>query len=194
MVSLIYNCFRKPDIFQCCERAYKNTQIFSFSEDEKEDMNVTPCNNSQSLPCGLQVNKNKAPVSPNTSSTTVKPDPDIKVPIHALSNDPEEAYTLFMGSNNWYLFLRLHHILCERLTKMYDRAVVLAEEESKYKQQRKESAAVALRLKPKSERFVTQSIIFLRSTVIRYYNYFNGHLYLSQVKSRLRNIIPHFST
>ncbi|XP_020279862.1 paired amphipathic helix protein Sin3b isoform X2 [Pseudomyrmex gracilis] len=120
-------------------------------DDEKEDMSVTPCNNSQSLPCGLQVNKNKAPVSPNTSSTTVKPDPDIKVPIHALSNDPEEAYTLFMGSNNWYLFLRLHHILCERLTKMYDRAVVLAEEESKYKQQRKESAAVALRLKPKSE-------------------------------------------
>lgn len=108
-------------------------------------MNISP------LSGGLQANRNKAPVSPIPSSTSIKTEPDIKVPIHAMSNDPEEAYTLFMGSNNWYLFLRLHHILCERLTKMYDRAVALAEEESRYKQQRKESTAVALRLKPKSE-------------------------------------------
>lgn len=125
-------------------------------DDEKEDINVATCNNSQSATTtsslsGLQANRSKAPVSPNMSSTSIKNEPDIKVPIHALSNDPEEAYTLFMASNNWYLFLRLHHILCERLTKMYDRAVSLAEEESKYKQQRKESTAIALRLKPKSE-------------------------------------------
>ncbi|XP_071557175.1 paired amphipathic helix protein Sin3a isoform X1 [Temnothorax nylanderi] len=125
-------------------------------DDEKEDVNVATCNNSQSATTtsslsGLQANRNKASTSPNTSSATSKSEPDVKVPMHALSSDPEEAYTLFMGSNNWYLFLRLHHILCERLTKMYDRAVVLAEEESKYKQQRKESTAVALRLKPKSE-------------------------------------------
>lgn len=121
-------------------------------DDEKDDVNVATCNNSQSVTTtslsGLQANRSKAPASPNTS-VTIKSEPDVKVPIHALSSDPEEAYTLFMGSNNWYLFLRLHHILCERLTKMYDRAVALAEEESKYKQQRKESTAVALRLKPK---------------------------------------------
>lgn len=125
-------------------------------EDDEKDINVATCNNSQSSTTtsslsGLQANRNKAPVSPNTSSTSAKNEADIKVPIHALSNDPEEAYTLYMASNNWYLFLRLHHILCERLTKMYDRAVALAEEESKYKQQRKESTAIALRLKPKSE-------------------------------------------
>ncbi|XP_012142995.1 SIN3 transcription regulator family member A isoform X2 [Megachile rotundata] len=127
-------------------------------DDEKEDLNVAACSNSQSVTIntssmggGLQANRNKPPVSPIPSSTSIKTEPDVKVPIHALSNDPEEAYTLFMGSNNWYLFLRLHHILCERLTKMYDRAVALAEEESRYKQQRKESTAVALRLKPKNE-------------------------------------------
>ncbi|KAG7188436.1 hypothetical protein KM043_008080 [Ampulex compressa] len=126
-------------------------------DEDKEDLGVAACSNSQSVSMttpalgGLQANRNKAPVSPITSSTSVKTEPDIKVPIHALSNDPEEAYTLFMGSNNWYLFLRLHHILCERLTKMYERAVNLAEEESRYKQQRKESTAVALRLKPKNE-------------------------------------------
>lgn len=126
--------------------------------DEKEELNVAACSNSQTVTMntsplggGLQANRNKAPVSPIPSSTSIKTEPDVKVPIHALSNDPEEAYTLFMGSNNWYLFLRLHHILCERLTKMYERAVALAEEESRYKQQRKESTAVALRLKPKSK-------------------------------------------
>jgi paired amphipathic helix protein Sin3a len=56
-----------------------------------------------------------------------------------------------MANNNWYLFLRLHQILCERLTKMYNQAVVIASEETKDKKDRKESTAVALRLKPKSE-------------------------------------------
>lgn len=50
-----------------------------------------------------------------------------------------------------YVFLRLHAILCERLTKMYERAVTLAEEEAKQRTSRKESTAVALRLKPKNE-------------------------------------------
>ncbi|XP_015185783.1 PREDICTED: paired amphipathic helix protein Sin3a isoform X2 [Polistes dominula] len=125
-------------------------------DDDKEDVGVAACSNSQSITMssphgGLQANRSKAPLSPVLSSTSAKVESDMKIPMHALSNDPEEAYTLFMGSNNWYLFLRLHHILCERLTKMFERAVTLAEEESRYKQQRKESTAVALRLKPKSE-------------------------------------------
>ena len=128
--------------------------------DDKDDINASSCgNNAQattatttsSTGSGLQGNKNKAALSPASSSTTIKPDPDVKPPVHALSNDPEEAYTLFMASNNWYLFMRLHQIMCERLTKMYDRAMVLADEESQFKQQRKESTAVALRLKPKSK-------------------------------------------
>ncbi|KAJ8924461.1 hypothetical protein NQ315_007258 [Exocentrus adspersus] len=76
---------------------------------------------------------------------------DIKVPLHAQTNDPEEAYTLFMANNNWYIFLRLHAILCERLCKIYERACVLAEEEAKSRNSRKESTAIALRLKPKPQ-------------------------------------------
>lgn len=56
-----------------------------------------------------------------------------------------------MASNNWYLFLRLHAILCERLAKIYEKAVSLADEESKLKTNRKDSTAVALRLKPKPQ-------------------------------------------
>ena len=59
-----------------------------------------------------------------------------------------------MCNNNWYLFFRLHHILCERLTKLYNQAVIIASEESKDKKDRKECTAVALRLKPKSKNFV----------------------------------------
>lgn len=61
--------------------------------DEKEDLTVAACSNSQSvtmntssLSGGLQANRNKAPVSPIPSSTSIKTEPDIK-PIHALSND-----------------------------------------------------------------------------------------------------------
>ena len=60
-----------------------------------------------------------------------------------------------MCNNNWCLFLRLHNILSERLTKMYNQAVIIANEESKDKKDRKESIAVALRLKPKSKYLMT---------------------------------------
>lgn len=63
----------------------------------------------------------------------------------------EEAYTLFFANTNWYLFLRLHAILCERLRNMYERAQILAAEEQSYRSNRRESTAVALRLKPMSE-------------------------------------------
>lgn len=134
--------------------------LFSFViSDEKDDMSLAASSNSTQatttttcqLGGGLHGSRNKIPMMSITSSMPIRSDADAKLPIHALSNDPEEAYTLFMGSNHWYLFLRLHQILSERLTKMYERAVTLAEEESQYKQQRKESTAVALRLKPKSK-------------------------------------------
>lgn len=60
---------------------------------------------------------------------------------------------MLMANNNWYLFLRLHHLLCERLTKMYNQAIVVANEETKDKKDRKESTAIALRLKPKSKSY-----------------------------------------
>lgn len=56
-----------------------------------------------------------------------------------------------MANNNWYIFLRLHSILCERLAKIYERSVVLASDEAKLKSNRKESTAIALRLKPKPQ-------------------------------------------
>lgn len=56
-----------------------------------------------------------------------------------------------MANNNWYIFLRLHAILCERLAKIYERTIALAKEEAEMRKTRKESTAVALRLKPKPQ-------------------------------------------
>lgn len=45
----------------------------------------------------------------------------------------------------------LVQILCERLLKMYQRSVIIAESEASDKQTRKEATAIALRLKAPSE-------------------------------------------
>lgn len=134
-------------------------------DDDKEEGNESP-NSSSSSKEEVKKKGNSSPgKSParasggDTSDTVdIKPEElidikeeDIKVPLHAQTTDPDESYTVFMASNSWYLFLRLHAILCERLAKIYDRAVKLAEEERKQKTSRRESTAVALRLKPKPQ-------------------------------------------
>uniref|UniRef100_A0A182M8I8 Paired amphipathic helix protein Sin3a n=1 Tax=Anopheles culicifacies TaxID=139723 RepID=A0A182M8I8_9DIPT len=73
------------------------------------------------------------------------------LPPHAVSKHIEEAYTLFFTNNSWYLFLRLHAILCERLLTIYERAQIIAAEERAYESTRNNSTATALRLKTKSE-------------------------------------------
>ncbi|KAB7507232.1 hypothetical protein Anas_01099 [Armadillidium nasatum] len=63
----------------------------------------------------------------------------------------DDEYRLFFGNNNWYLFFRLHHLLCQRLSEMYGHATRIAAEELKEKKERRDSTAIALRLKPKNE-------------------------------------------
>ena len=58
---------------------------------------------------------------------------------------------MFFSNSNWYYFLRLHAILCDRLRTMYERTQILASEEEKHKTNRRESVAIALRLKPQNE-------------------------------------------
>ncbi len=83
----------------------------------------------------------------------VEPLPDgRRTPLHARDMEAGESYSHMMCNNNWYLFFRLHNILCERLTKMYNQAVILCNEEAKERKDRRESTAVALRLKPKSKK------------------------------------------
>ena len=120
------------------------------SDDEREDADNdddSDVNASKAAPFGDRRDVSSAPSCKKEEEL----EPDAKPPPHAISQHPDECYSLFYGNNNWYLFYRLHNILCDRLTRMYDRAVALANEEAKYRVDRKESTAIALRLKPKSE-------------------------------------------
>lgn len=63
----------------------------------------------------------------------------------------DDLYSVFFVNNNWYLFFRLHQLLCERLYTIYSHSQKIAEEEALCRKDRKESTAVALRLKAPSE-------------------------------------------
>uniref|UniRef100_A0A1B6C0M8 Paired amphipathic helix protein Sin3a n=1 Tax=Clastoptera arizonana TaxID=38151 RepID=A0A1B6C0M8_9HEMI len=60
-----------------------------------------------------------------------------------------KAYSLFFGTGSWYLFLRLHQILCDRLSLMLEKAKILEAEERNVKDHSKNSTAVSLHLKAK---------------------------------------------
>ncbi|XP_070619725.1 paired amphipathic helix protein Sin3a isoform X2 [Erythrolamprus reginae] len=69
----------------------------------------------------------------------------------------DEAYNLFHVNNNWYIFLRLHQILCLRLLRIYSQAERQIEEDSRerewerevlgLKREKSDSPAIQLRLK-----------------------------------------------
>ncbi|XP_039298739.1 paired amphipathic helix protein Sin3b isoform X2 [Nilaparvata lugens] len=111
------------------------------SEDEREDTNDKMDEDA--------ADSDKEEDGPGKEDGAKEPE-DIKPPLHALSTFHDESYTLFFGTNKWYLFMRLHQILCERLTKISEKAAILAQEESIESELRTPSAAMALRLKPRS--------------------------------------------
>ncbi len=119
------------------------------SDDEREEPEEKPSKESPT-PEAEPERKSEESSEPANSKTEINSE-DVKVPLYAMSCHPDEYYTLFFADNHWYLFLRLHQILCHRLSKMYERANIIAKQESGSKESRKESAAISLRLKPKPE-------------------------------------------
>lgn len=98
-------------------------------------------------------NKQDCEDSANTIHTQQQKDASFtKSPQQSLQNkDPEDSYQMFYIDDKWYCFLRLHHILCQRLGSIYERSKVLIAEEEKERKDRKESTAIALRLKPRND-------------------------------------------
>jgi paired amphipathic helix protein Sin3a len=84
-------------------------------------------------------NKRKKPITPNCFEESHSRDIRKKNPVQGF------------GNNNWYLFFRLHAILCERLLTIYERTKIMASEEEQHKSNRRTSTAVSLRLKAQSE-------------------------------------------
>ena len=73
----------------------------------------------------------------------------------------DDAYNLFYGNNNWYIFLRLHQMLCSRLLRIYGQAEKQIEEDAGerdwerevlgLKREKSENPAVQLRMKEPSK-------------------------------------------
>lgn len=73
----------------------------------------------------------------------------------------DDAYNLFHVNNYWYIFFRLHHILCSRLLKIYAQAEKQIEEEAREREwerevlgltkEKNDSPAIHLKLKEPSE-------------------------------------------
>uniref|UniRef100_A0A8C5AY26 SIN3 transcription regulator family member Ab n=1 Tax=Gadus morhua TaxID=8049 RepID=A0A8C5AY26_GADMO len=69
----------------------------------------------------------------------------------------DDAYNLLYGNNNWYIFLRLHQMLCSRLLRIYGQAEKQIEEDAGerdwerevlgLKREKSENPAVQLRMK-----------------------------------------------
>jgi hypothetical protein len=68
------------------------------------------------------------------------------------------SYSLMLTSNAWFVFLRLHHLLCERMSRLKRRAQQLTEEDEADARQRSASdhvtAAEALKFLPKRTPFI----------------------------------------
>lgn len=81
----------------------------------------------------------------------------------------DEAYNLFYVNNNWYVFLRLHHMLCSRLLRIYNQAEKQIEEETRerewernvlgLKREKNDSPAVQLRLREPRKSSLVRTII-----------------------------------
>uniref|UniRef100_A0A665WEW4 Paired amphipathic helix protein Sin3a n=2 Tax=Echeneis naucrates TaxID=173247 RepID=A0A665WEW4_ECHNA len=69
----------------------------------------------------------------------------------------DDAYNLFFVNNYWYIFLRLHHILCSRLLRIYGQAEKQIEEDARerewerevlgFKREKNENPAIQLKMK-----------------------------------------------
>ena len=75
-------------------------------------------------------------------------------PIPMMNTKPDEEYSLFFVNDYWYYFFRLHHTLCERLSKMHKHAIDLAAEEASQKSSKANSASSLLRLKNQCKFFL----------------------------------------
>lgn len=60
--------------------------------------------------------------------------------------DASQRHSKFFGNNYWYLFLRLHYMLCERLSTIKRHAEMLVAQEAEYALLREKSTAVMLQI------------------------------------------------
>ncbi|KAB5525944.1 hypothetical protein PHYPO_G00146040 [Pangasianodon hypophthalmus] len=107
----------------------------------------------------------------------------------------DEAYNLFYVNNNWYVFLRLHHMLCSRLLRIYNQAEKQIEEEARerewernvlgLKREKNDSPAVQLRLREPLDIDVED---YYSAFLEMVRNLLDGNMETSQYEDQLREM------
>jgi len=138
-----------PDLFSTPRGELSDDDLDELDFD-REDAKTSQVGSTSEVRDGNSQEWSKAPLGKNSPQTTSSNNGRSPSPSSQGKKSCDE-YALFFGNNNWYLFFRLHNILCDRLGKVYERSQIIAAEEAKEKSSRKESTAIALRLKPKNE-------------------------------------------
>ncbi|XP_065063870.1 paired amphipathic helix protein Sin3a-like isoform X1 [Rhopilema esculentum] len=112
-------------------------------------------------------------------------DQEVKPESFSATGDTDDLYNLFFVNNTWYVFFRLHQMLCERLLTMYELAMKIAEDEARDKMHRREGTAVALRLKQATTTDVEEYFpVFLE--MVR--NLLDGNMDASNFEDTLREM------
>ncbi|XP_071943532.1 paired amphipathic helix protein Sin3a-like isoform X2 [Antedon mediterranea] len=107
-------------------------------------------------------------------------------PINGEQWQANDVYHLFFVNNNWYLFFRLHNILCERLNKMYKRARIIAETEGGiHRKVSRESTAFALGLKQPLE---VEPEEYYHTLLEMVRNLLDGNMESTQFEDQLREM------
>ncbi|XP_028679684.2 SIN3 transcription regulator family member Aa isoform X2 [Erpetoichthys calabaricus] len=103
----------------------------------------------------------------------------------------DEVYNLFFVNNNWYIFLRLHQILCHRLLRIYGQAEKQIEDDCRereylsLKREKSENPAIQLRLKEPMEVDVED---YYSAFLEMVRNLLDGNMDASQYEDSLREM------
>ncbi|XP_059390396.1 paired amphipathic helix protein Sin3a [Carassius carassius] len=107
----------------------------------------------------------------------------------------DDAYNLFYVNNNWYIFLRLHQILCSRLLRIYAQAEKQIEEDARerewerntlgVKREKNDSPAIQLRLKEPMDIDVED---YYSAFLEMVRNLLDGNMETSQYEDQLREM------
>uniref|UniRef100_A0A672KAE1 Paired amphipathic helix protein Sin3a-like n=2 Tax=Sinocyclocheilus grahami TaxID=75366 RepID=A0A672KAE1_SINGR len=107
----------------------------------------------------------------------------------------DDAYNLFYVNNNWYIFLRLHQILCSRLLRIYAQAEKQIEEDARerewernvlgLKREKNDNPAIQLRLKEPMDIDVEDHYSAALEMVR---NLLDGNMETSQYEDQLREM------
>ncbi|XP_054713326.1 paired amphipathic helix protein Sin3a-like [Uloborus diversus] len=149
-----------PDFFSAPRGDLSDDEVDKDDDMETEDGNDSPKSSVYRDLLSLNLGCSNSFIKDSSNTGHISPSHDDKssdrsffssAQSNTMDNSlPDESYTLMFANNNWYVFFRLHHILCERLWKIYECSQILIAEELRDQEERKQSTALALRLKPRT--------------------------------------------